>query len=1111
MSRIVTFYSYKGGVGRTFALANTAVLLARRGKRVLIMDWDLEAPGLNQYFRPYIPPDAVPEQGLIHLLHAAAETPTADWRPYLAEAHISGVETISLLFSGDQAGDYVERVQGFSWPRFFEQRQGGTVLERWRSEWKASYDFVLVDSRTGITDSGGVCTILLPDILVLVFAANAQSFGRGKQILVGIQQARRKLAVRRPPLAILPLPGRFDGRDEVDEAQRWLDNFATELKPFYDDWLPAKFHPRQILELTKIPYITKCSFGEPLPVVTQGVSDPDGPGFYLENVARLIVSDFHEAARIIAPETAAPADPAAIPNAGPQVAPTRLPHGLRHFLGREKEIAALDQFWADRSKRILTIVAWGGTGKTSLVAEWMARKSAANWPDCDRVFDWSFSLSDSPDHSASSAEAFIESALEFFGDPAFARGNASPWDKGARLAQLAGERRTLLVLDSLETLQHPPGTRGGELRSPAIAALLRGLSQRNAGLCVITTREPVADLAAFRETVAPELHLSGFSKAETIELLKSAGVRGSTADFETMADELNAHALSLSLLANYLVKAQQGDLRKRDRIQFGDADAQVHGGRAFKMIATYEAWFEEGGEECARALALLRILGLFDRPADAGCLNALRLQPVIPDLTEPLVGLSENHWNLTISLLADSHLVLPSKDRSAIDTHPIIREYFGTQLRQKNPNGWRLAHRRLYEYLKDKAEYQPESIDGLRPLYDAVTHGCLAQLHQKACDEVFYERIRRGNKRFSWTRLGAFDLELKALASFFTEPWRRPSALLTESDQAWLLNEVSFSLRALGRVREALDPMRAALAMRTAEANTKEAAIAAANLSELQLASGDLSAAIGTAEAAVRFADRHDDIFQRQSARLVLADALHQSGRMGEALTRFREVEALERKDPQDYSLSYWAVGFRYCDWLLAEPERAAWRSFAVQQLAGQPADPSVAQHLVTCRDVEQRTGQALKKAAHREIALLDSALNRLSYGRATLYTTLLKNAGSKTLNTGSDAAHRLLASALDELRRSGSRDEVPRALLSNAWLETVLGDDGSARKSLDEAASIAERGPMSLLLADVHLHRARLFRDADELKKAATLVRSIGYNRRLKELEDAERHAKSW
>jgi tetratricopeptide (TPR) repeat protein/MinD-like ATPase involved in chromosome partitioning or flagellar assembly len=305
MSRIVTFYSYKGGVGRTSAMANVAVLLAKYGKSVLLMDWDLEAPGLDRYFKAYIKAESNPPQGLIHMLTKAVEEPTTAWEPFVTQIEIDGCPTISIIMSGDRSTDYIERIRNFSWSDFFENRHGGATLDRWRTEWKSKYDYVLVDSRTGITDIGGVCTVFLPDILVLVFVANEQSFEGGLQVANGIQQSRRNLAVPRAPLAVLPLPGRFDGRDEVDEANAWLDRFSQDLKPFYDDWLPKQFEPRRILELTKVPYITKFSFGEPLSVLVHNVSDPEFPGFYLDNVARLIASDFADALQILSPRTSA--------------------------------------------------------------------------------------------------------------------------------------------------------------------------------------------------------------------------------------------------------------------------------------------------------------------------------------------------------------------------------------------------------------------------------------------------------------------------------------------------------------------------------------------------------------------------------------------------------------------------------------------------------------------------------------------------------------------------------------------------------------------------------------------------------------------------------------
>jgi MinD-like ATPase involved in chromosome partitioning or flagellar assembly/tetratricopeptide (TPR) repeat protein len=308
MSRIITFYSYKGGVGRTLALANIGLLLAKRGKRVLLMDWDLEAPGLDRYFLPHTEKGFAPDRGIVHLLHEATANSAADWRHHVKEVTVKteNVEpkttyTLSIIPSGVASADYGQKVSSFSWASFIRERDGGPILERWRDEWKEEFDFILIDSRTGITDTGGICTVLLPDLLVLVFTANDQSFEGALGISKSAQIERRHLAVQRAPLTILPLLSRFDGRKETDLAENWLKRFDSDLKPLFDDWLPKQFQPLQIIELTKIPYVTRFSFGEPLPVITHSLTDPEFPGFYLENAARLLATDFREAAQIIDP------------------------------------------------------------------------------------------------------------------------------------------------------------------------------------------------------------------------------------------------------------------------------------------------------------------------------------------------------------------------------------------------------------------------------------------------------------------------------------------------------------------------------------------------------------------------------------------------------------------------------------------------------------------------------------------------------------------------------------------------------------------------------------------------------------------------------------------
>jgi hypothetical protein len=581
------------------------------------------------------------------------------------------------------------------------------------------------------------------------------------------------------------------------------------------------------------------------------------------------------------------------------IAPTRLTRGAEMLIGREDDLKRIDDVSIDSKTRILTIVAWGGVGKTSLVVEWMNRKAADGWPGFERVFDWSFYSQGTHEQGAASADSFVAEALKFFGDEAMANSPTSPWDKGAHLAQLIGAKRTLLVLDGLEPLQHPPGPLTGQLKDPAIEALLKGLArQKNPGLCIVTTQKRVADLLPFRDTTAPERNLKHLSTAAGVELLKTLGVQGTNEEFEKLVKDVTGHALTLNLMGSFLAQAFRGDIRKRDLVKFEEADAEIQGGHAFRVMEAYEKWFVTGDEKAKRQLAVLRLLGLFDRPADAGCLAALRKAPAIAKLTNPffhrckgLAGFfgkvqptSESEWNLAISRLADCGLVSYSKPADAatldvgtwtLDAHPLIRTYFAKQLREKNPEACRLAHRRLYEHLKnsttkDRLTIKP-TLEDLQPLYQAVTHGCQAGQHQAAYDEVYRSRICRdteaGNMHYSGKCLGAFGADLGALASFFAQPWNLPWPSLQGKSRALLMGDVAYCLRALGRTTEAIEPMRAALQHDVANENWRNAAIASNNLCELELTLGDVGAAVRDAEQSIDFGDRGGNAFERLVSR----------------------------------------------------------------------------------------------------------------------------------------------------------------------------------------------------------------------------------------------------
>lgn len=296
MSTIVTFYSYKGGVGRSMALANVAVLMARRGLRVLAVDWDLEAPGLERYFS-YYNQTAIASGGLLIYLdevdhHTDDPECVSRYRNHVWKIDVDSGHSFDLLPSGRSTHfNYARLLEEFNWRDFFA-RGGGDFIERLRSRWREDYDFVLIDSRTGMSDSGGICTIQVPDVLVAIFTANHQSMSGVRDVIQAAQSGRQRLAYDRGPLMVLPVISRFSAYTEVQESNAWLDRAAELFASTCDDWLPPWVAVRDMFDQLKIPQVDWYGFGERLAVAEHGVSSPGSIGYALARMTDLLVSDF---------------------------------------------------------------------------------------------------------------------------------------------------------------------------------------------------------------------------------------------------------------------------------------------------------------------------------------------------------------------------------------------------------------------------------------------------------------------------------------------------------------------------------------------------------------------------------------------------------------------------------------------------------------------------------------------------------------------------------------------------------------------------------------------------------------------------------------------------
>lgn len=781
---------------------------------------------------------------------------------------------------------------------------------------------------------------------------------------------------------------------------------------------------------------------------------------------------------------------------------THLPAGAEHFFGRTDELAALDAAWADGGHtHIIELIAPGGVGKTALLKRWLERMKADNWRGARRVYGWSFYSQGTDAKRQASEDSFLSEALQWFGvahDPAI-----SPWDKGRKLAEAVIASRTLLVLDGVEPLQYPPGPLAGKLHAPGLEALLQQLAGAgHGGLCLISSRVALTDLAEYERAdehpagAVVRCDLGNLGESDGAQLLHKLGVNKAGAvtiapdddELKQASRKVRGHGLTLSLLGRYLDLAYEGDIRRCDQVKLEEADAEALGGHAFKVIGAYEAWFSHAGKKGERELAAMRLLGFFDRPASRDSLRALRKAPAILGLTRPLVTLTPAQWHTTLSRLEACGLVYPSEDKTSIDAHPLVREYLAKGLREDQPEAWREGHKRLYEQLKNSAPHRPNGLSGLQPLYQAVVHGCLAGLHREAFSEVYRDRILRGTASdgfYTTKKLGAIGADLGAVASFFDEPWRKPSPELAEEDQGWLLGMAASNLQALGRLDEALEPMRTGGELPVERKNWINAAITYSNLSALQLSLGWLAIAVADAKRAEDYAERSGDALVRIGCRTTLADAQHQLGDAKAATAKFAEAEAIQAERQPNFWLLYSLSGFHYSNLLLADAERAVWRGKRDVTLA------------LLCCEVAARSMQTLRWV-ESENWLLDIAHDHLTVGRCALYAALLRGESPHDAQADIDRA-------VAGLRASGQQDDIPRGLLTRAWLRHHLGDAIGAKTDLDDAWQIAARGNMRLHMADIHLTRARLFGNRAELAKARTLITECGYGRRLPELEDAE------
>jgi tetratricopeptide (TPR) repeat protein len=268
---IYTFYSYKGGVGRSMALANIAVLFYKVGLKVLMVDWDLEAPGLESYFDlegvntkkglmdmilDYKCPNRQENQGKPikspqELVINIFPKKDPEWRLGLITAGKRDGESKNAYM------DYANTVRTFDWTEFYNKWDGEFYFDWLRNQFSQMADVILIDTRTGVTEAGGVCNYQIAEVVVMFSTASKQSLEGTHEVVKDLMSSKVK-NIRGRELSVIIIPARVESGDKK-RIEAFQSDFNEKFSGYTHELI--KFTENQLWNL-RISYVSKYAYEE---------------------------------------------------------------------------------------------------------------------------------------------------------------------------------------------------------------------------------------------------------------------------------------------------------------------------------------------------------------------------------------------------------------------------------------------------------------------------------------------------------------------------------------------------------------------------------------------------------------------------------------------------------------------------------------------------------------------------------------------------------------------------------------------------------------------------------------------------------------------------------
>ncbi len=654
------------------------------------------------------------------------------------------------------------------------------------------------------------------------------------------------------------------------------------------------------------------------------------------------------------------------------------PPPLEEWVGRTELLSGVTADYTDPTRRVTSLIGFGGEGKSSLARKWVDLLLAGEMEIGDRrletqdtqspisnlatsgrqspptgVFWWGF-------YDNQNVDEFFETALDFIsggqvGKDLFRASSA----KTQAISAMLANGRYLFVLDGLEVLQRQEGDDYGLLTSPDLQTFLELFAAPGHGsFCLVTSRAPLLDLMAY--TSYTHRDVGPVSEEDGRALLRELGVTGPDADLDQLVSQWDGHALTLSLLGSYLKWRHDGavafaadfDIVGALREAPLPADAPDEARQRYAHVHRVLRRYDEHLTDAERAF--MTLFSAFRTPVapnafarvfrgksadfadDAdekpGFLDRLlnrtpkgRGESVIRPgggqadglpLQQVLAELDDAEFAAMLARLVGYRLLRHNETANTYTTHPLVRSHYLARLTGSGQA--EQTHDQLKDYYLALAGDTPHypTLADLAPLIEVVYHACRAGAYDEAFD-IHWQRVYQTTSRVIIHQLGAYETNLAILQQFFPNGDINQDPLVSQANiKSWILNTVGLCLMNLGRLATAVPFYERGNQMDAELEDWRNASIGYQNLAGLNAYLGRLAASATATAEALTLARRAENKGDERNSLAYQAWAAHLRGQVDEASAAFQQAEALERENDSSVQYLYSLRGIQHAEHL---------------------------------------------------------------------------------------------------------------------------------------------------------------------------------------------------